>query len=78
MVGKYNPITSMDPLVDPLISATTGAETVNTVNLQVDRYGRLLYANTSPIATAREGALAQLSPLTITLLSILDIFKGYC
>ena len=73
VVGKYNPITAMDPLVDPLISATTGAETVNTVNLQVDRYGRLLYANTSPIATAREGAkLAQLSPLTITLLSILD------
>ena len=56
VVGKYNPITAMDPLVDPLISATTGAETVNTVNLQVDRYGRLIYANTSPIATAREGA----------------------
>ena len=56
VVGKYNPITAMDPLVNPLISATTGAETVNTVNLQVDRYGRLVYANTSPIATATEGA----------------------
>ena len=56
VVGKYNPISAMDPLVDPLISATTGEETVNTVNFQVDRYGRLIYANTSPIATAREGA----------------------
>ena len=58
VIGKYNPITAQDPLVDPLISATTGEETVNTVNLQVDRYGRLVYANTSPIATAREGAKA--------------------
>ena len=58
VVGKYNPITAQDPLVDPLVSATTGEETVNTVNLQVDRYGRLVYANTSPIATAREGAKA--------------------
>ena len=56
VVGRYNPISSMDPLVNPLISATTGEETVNTVNFQVDRYGRLIYANTSPIATAREGA----------------------
>ena len=56
VVGKYNPITAMDPLVDPKISATTGAETVNTVNLEVDRYGRLIYANTSPIATATQGA----------------------
>ena len=58
VVGRYNTISSMDPLVDPLISATTGEETVNTVNIQVDRYGRLIYANTSPIATAREGAKA--------------------
>ena len=56
VVGKYNTLNSMDPLVNPLISATTGEETVNTVNLQVDRYGRLTYANTSPIATATEGA----------------------
>ena len=56
VVGKYNPISAMDPLVDPLISATTGEETVNTVNFQVDRYGRLIYANTSPIATATQGA----------------------
>jgi len=56
VVGRYNTISSMDPLVNPLVSATTGEETVNTVNLQVDRYGRLTYANTSPIATATEGA----------------------
>ena len=56
VVGKYNTLNSMDPLVNPLISATTGEETVNTVNFQVDRYGRLVYANTSPIATATEGA----------------------
>ena len=56
VVGKYNPISAMDPLINPLISATTGEETVNTVNLQVDRYGRLVYANTSPIATATQGA----------------------
>ena len=53
VVGTYNPIL---PAADALISATTGSETVNTVNLTVDRYGRLTYANTSPIATAREGA----------------------
>ena len=58
VIGRYNPISAQDPLVDPLISATTGEETVNTVNIQVDRYGRLVYANTSPIATAREGAKA--------------------
>jgi len=56
VVGKYNPITAMDPLVNPKISATTGEQTVNTCNLQVDRYGRLIYANTSPIATATQGA----------------------
>ena len=56
VVGKYNTLNSMDPLVNPLISASTGEQTVNTVNLQVDRYGRLTYANTSPIATATEGA----------------------
>ena len=56
VVGKYNTLNSMDPLVNPLISATTGEQTVNTVNFQVDRYGRLVYANTSPIATATEGA----------------------
>ena len=56
VVGKYNTLNSMDPLINPLISATTGEQTVNTVNFQVDRYGRLVYANTSPIATATEGA----------------------
>ena len=56
VVGKYNPIASMDPLVNPRVSATTGEQTVNTCNIQVDRYGRLIYANTSPIATATQGA----------------------
>lgn len=56
VVGRYNPISSMDPLVNPRVSATTGEQTVNTCNLQVDRYGRLIYANTSPIATATQGA----------------------
>ena len=55
VVGTYNPIL---PAVDALISATTGSQTVNTVNLTVDRYGRLTYANTSPIATATEGSFA--------------------
>ena len=53
VIGTYNPIL---PAADALDSATTGSETVNTVNFTVDRYGRLTYANTSPIATATEGA----------------------
>ena len=52
VVGTYNPVGNLDT---PLISATTGDETVNTTNFTVDRYGRLTYAQTSAIATAKEG-----------------------
>ena len=52
VVGSYNPIGNLDT---PLISATTGDETVNTTNFTVDRYGRLTYAQTSAIATAKQG-----------------------
>jgi len=52
VVGSYNPVGNLDT---PLISATTGDETVNTTNLTVDRYGRLTYAQTSAIATAKQG-----------------------
>ena len=55
VVGNYNPIGNADT---PLISATTGTETVNVTNFNVDRYGRLTYAQTSPIATATEGSFA--------------------
>ena len=54
VVGTYNPIGNLDT---PLLSATTGDETVNTTNFTVDRYGRLTYAQTSAIATAKEGTL---------------------
>ena len=52
VVDNYNPIGNLDT---PLISATTGVECVNTTNFNVDRYGRLTYAQTSPIATATQG-----------------------
>ena len=52
VVGTYNPVGNLDT---PLISATTGDETVNTTNLTVDGYGRLTYAQTSAIATAKQG-----------------------
>ena len=52
VVGTYNPVGNLDT---PLISATTGDETVNTTNFTVDRYGRLTYAQTSAIATAKQG-----------------------
>ena len=55
VVDNYNPIGNADT---PLISATTGTETVNTTNFNVDRYGRLTFAQTSPIATATEGSFA--------------------
>ena len=55
VVGNYNPIGNADT---PLISATTGTQTVNVTNFNVDRYGRLTYAQTSPIATATEGSFA--------------------
>ena len=55
VVDNYNPIGNADT---PLISATTGTETVNTTNFNVDRYGRLTFAQTSPIATATQGSFA--------------------
>ena len=55
VVGNYNPIGNADT---PLISATTGTQTVNVTNFNVDRYGRLTFAQTSPIATATEGSFA--------------------
>ncbi len=54
VVGDYNPVGNLDT---PLISATTGDETVNTCNFTVDRYGRLTAAETSAIATAKQGSL---------------------
>ena len=54
VVGTYNPVGNADT---PLLSATTGDETVNTTNFTVDRYGRLTYAQTSAIATAKQGSL---------------------
>ena len=54
VVGTYNPVGNLDT---PLLSATTGDETVNTSNFTVDRYGRLTYAQTSAIATAKQGTL---------------------
>ena len=54
VVGEYNPVGNLDT---PLLSATTGDETVNTTNFTVDRYGRLTYAQTSAIATAKQGSL---------------------
>ena len=53
VVGTYNPVGLGDT---PLVSVGTGSQTVNTTNFTVDRYGRLTYAQTSPIATATEGA----------------------
>ena len=55
VVGSYNPVGNLDT---PLVSATSGDETVNTSNFTVDRYGRLTAANTSAIATATQGTEA--------------------
>ena len=53
VVGSYNPVGNLDT---PLVSVTSGDETVNTTNFTVDRYGRLTAANTSAIATATQGS----------------------
>ena len=55
VVGSYNPVGNLDT---PLVSVTTGDETVNTTNFTVDRYGRLTAASTSAIATATQGTEA--------------------
>ena len=57
VVGSYNPTGSIS-LDQPQISvAETGSihQTVNTPDFTVDRYGRLTYAATAPIATATQG-----------------------
>ena len=48
VVGSYN--------VESLTSSGTGSQTVNATKFTVDRYGRLTYALTVPIATATEGS----------------------
>jgi hypothetical protein len=48
VVGSYN--------VEALTSSGTGSQTVNATKFTVDRYGRLTYALTVPIATATEGS----------------------
>ena len=53
VVGTYNGVGNLDT---PLVSVTSGDETVNTTNFTVDRYGRLTYAQTSAIATATQGS----------------------
>ncbi len=55
VVGSYNPVGNLDT---PLVSVTSGDETVNTTNFTVDRYGRLTAATTSAIATATQGTEA--------------------
>ena len=60
VVGSYNPTGSIS-LDQPETSvAESGSihQTVNTTEFTVDRYGRLTYAQTAPISTAREGTLA--------------------
>ena len=60
VVGSYNPTGSVS-LDQPETSvAESGSihQTVNTTEFTVDRYGRLTYAQTAPISTAREGTLA--------------------
>ena len=60
VVGSYNPTGSVS-LDQPETSvAESGSihQTVNTTEFTVDRYGRLTYAQTSPISTAREGTLS--------------------
>ncbi|UNH61317.1 structural protein [Synechococcus phage S-SZBM1] len=59
-VGSYNPTGSVI-LDEPQISVPETAsihETVNTTEFSVDRYGRLTYAATAPIATATQGTEA--------------------
>ena len=60
VVGSYNPTGSVI-LDEPQISVPESGsihETVNTTEFTVDRYGRLTYAATAPIATATQGTEA--------------------
>ena len=59
VVGSYNPTASVS-LNQPETSVAESNsihQTVNTTDFTVDRYGRLTYAVTAPISTAREGTL---------------------
>ena len=57
VVGSYNPTGSVS-LDQPQLSVSETSsihQTVNTPDFTVDRYGRLTYAATAPIATATQG-----------------------
>ena len=60
VVGNYNPTgsVSLDQPETSVAESGTIHQTVNTTEFTVDRYGRLTYAVTAPISTAREGTLA--------------------
>jgi len=60
VVGSYNPTgsVSLDQPETSVAESGTIHQTVNTTEFNVDRYGRLTYAVTAPISTAREGTLA--------------------
>ena len=60
VVGSYNPTgsVSLDQPETSVAESGTIHQTVNTTEFTVDRYGRLTYAVTAPISTAREGTLA--------------------
>ena len=59
VVGSYNPTgsVSLDQPETSVPESGTIHQTVNTTEFTVDRYGRLTYAVTAPISTAREGTL---------------------
>ena len=59
VVGSYNPTgsVSLDQPETSVAESGTIHQTVNTTEFTVDRYGRLTYAVTAPISTAREGTL---------------------
>ena len=62
VVGSYNPTgsVSLDQPETSVAESGTIHQTVNTTDFTVDRYGRLTYAVTAPISTAREGTLSPL------------------
>ena len=62
VVGSYNPTgsVSLDQPETSVAESSSIHQTVNTTDFTVDRYGRLTYAVTAPISTAREGTLSPL------------------
>ena len=62
VVGSYNPTgsVSLDQPETSVAESNSIHQTVNTTDFTVDRYGRLTYAVTAPISTAREGTLSPL------------------